>query len=194
MDNNLSFDCGYANDELDSIELYCLKLGFSLPSHCLPSFSLENITDKAKVNHLKVSGCEPEQISRFLIECPHLNSLDISSSGLASLTTLKHDHLVQLNASYNDLIVIPTLGLPAAEEIDFSYNQLNIHTNGEWPNKLMKIHLSHNHFESFDFNQLRNLTDLEYIDLSDNEIHRIDGTLGQNTNLRTLNLNGNRFF
>lgn len=192
VDKNLSLDCGYANDEQNSIELYCLKLGISLPTHCLPSFFLANITDKSKVNHLKVVGCEPDQINRFLIKFPNLYSLDISSSGLVGLTTLKHDQLVKLNASFNDLIIIPTLELPAAREIDFSYNQLNVHTNGGLPSKLVKIYFSHNHFMSFDGDQFKNLTDLEYIDLSYNEIRRNHGTLEQNKNLKTLNLDGNR--
>ena len=140
------FECGYSDDEMESIEFYCTNFDGTTPVNCSMAFyfTLESY-NKSKVTHLKAGGCGDDRISWLVDEIPNLRSLDISHSGIVSLDTLNltSGQLKKVNASYNRLSEISRsffAHIPNVTEVDFSHNHL--HGIIDLPDSLNYIDLS----------------------------------------------------
>lgn len=190
------FKCGLTADGTELLEFYCSNFNQTVPEDCLDSFSIENITDKTKVFELKVGGCEDDKVKQLTESFSNIRILDISHSGVRSLDKfdLKHDLLMIVNASHNQLSEVPLkffFQIPEMSEIDLSYNKIS--KINEFPNKIARIDLSHNNLSSIHRDDFANLTELEEVNLSFNSITKLDlfYIFPTNIMLKTLRLEKN---
>lgn len=92
-----NFECGYSDDEMESIEVYCTNFEGTVPVNCSTIFfSTIETHNKSQVTSLKLGGCDQEQIQQVVADFPNLRSLDVSFSGIKNLSTfeLRLDFLV----------------------------------------------------------------------------------------------------
>ncbi|XP_055301687.1 protein artichoke-like [Sitodiplosis mosellana] len=176
------FECGYSDDKMESIEFYCTDYDSTVPVDCSMAFFLTiQSYNKSKVTHLKVGGCDNDQVKRLVDDMPNLLSLDLSHSRIASFDALNltHERLVKVNASFNYLSEIPRsffAHIPNVIEVDFSHN----HLNGiiDLPDSLTYIDLSYTKISSIyqDFNDLSKTHDfaLKTLRISGNPIRVFD--------------------
>ncbi|XP_031635436.1 chaoptin-like [Contarinia nasturtii] len=192
------FECGYADDRMQSIEFYWTNYEGSVPVDCSMTFQCAIAAyNKSKVTKLKLGGCDSVKVTKIAEDFPNLNALDISHSGIESLDhfNLHHEHLMSLNASHNRLTQIPInffFKLTRIESVDFSHNKI-IEIN-EFPIELVTINLSHNEISYLNPTDFKDLTDLEHLDLSYNLITEFASDnyiLSYNNKLKTLGLTGN---
>lgn len=176
------FECGYSDNEMESIEFYCTNYEGTVPVNCSMTFlSTFQTYNKSKVTQLKVGGCDPDKIHQFIEDFPNLHSLDISFSGITTLDSfnLKHKQLVKVNASFNLLSEIPRkffAHIINVTEVDFSHNSLNGII--DLPENLLYIDLSHTKIGSIyqDFNDLSNVQhfQLKILRIEGNPIRMFD--------------------
>lgn len=178
---SIDFECGYSDDGMEAVELYCTNFEGTVPVDCSMTFlHTMDTMNKSQVVDLKIGGCEHDNVQQFIDNFPNLRSLDMSYSGIECLDSfnLKHEKIAIVNVSHNRLIEVPMKffsQLPAIVEIDFSFNDLS--KIDEVPVKLRKIYLSHNKFAHGFFSDFSGLKSLEYLDLSNNAITRIGAEL-----------------
>lgn len=171
--------CGYLDGDRRSVEFYCENYQQTLPANCTTSaLYLISYCVKSKVTQLKIGGCHEDRINQFVDDFRNIRSLDISYSGLHSLTTFNETlgQLVELNMSHNHLTGNPgefftKNPMPRLMEVDLSYNEFR-HVWG-LPDALKKIDLSHNNLSLINYNELANVPNLEFIDLSYNSLEEI---------------------
>lgn len=190
------FLCGHFDSTVESVAFYCSNFTGILPANCSSSFSTANIHDKSKVTHLKVGGCDYNEVGKFVESFSNLQSLDISYSKIDSLDSfdLKHSLLTKVNISHNQLTTIPRQffsHLPAVTDIDCSHNEIDIVR--DLPSKLQTIHLSNNALAHIYYSSFKNLNDLKYLDLSSNSIEAVnfDNIFPTDLKLKTLRLYNN---
>lgn len=171
--------CGYLDGAQQSVEFYCENYQQTLPANCTTSaLYLISYCVKSKVTQLKIGGCDEDKITQFVHDFQNIRSLDISYSSLHSLNRFNEtlDQLVELNMSHNHLMGNPgeffaKNSMPRLAEIDLSYNEFR-HVWG-LPEALQKIDLSHNNLSLINYNELANVPNLEFIDLSYNLLEEI---------------------
>lgn len=153
------------------------------------------LVESSEVFELKIGGCEPKTAAYAIQSCPSLRTLDLSNSGYVSLDRipLKAIHLEKFNAAHNWLTEIPWYYLKYASkmiEIDLSSNQLlRINSfNFEGANAVKRIHLSRNRIHLISYSAFENLTELEFVDLSDNSLFYGIEAFRNNHRLKVLNL------
>ncbi|XP_031639177.1 leucine-rich repeats and immunoglobulin-like domains protein 1 [Contarinia nasturtii] len=185
--------CGRSDEKVESIEFYCDNFAGIFPGNCTTSFlNWINTSDKSAVTAVKVGGCDPNIVSQLLADFINVRSLDISYSEYVSLDRfgLKHDNLVKVNASHNQLTQIPRkffADLPNVVEVDFSHNDLEGHI--ELPYGVLSVHLANNNISRTEFCEY--LEELEYLDLSANSIKYLRTNSITSMSLKTLRLEEN---
>lgn len=185
--------CGRSDENLTSVEFYCENFTGTVPENCTTSF-LNWITtcDKSNVTALKIGGCDPDKVTEMLADYSNVRSLDISHSGYLSLDLfgLKHENLMMINGSHNQLTKIPRrffADTPNVVEVDFSYNELEEQI--ELPYGVLTVHLAHNKIYRTEFCEY--LEELEYLDLSSNAIKYLRSNTIMTMSLKTLRLDDN---
>ncbi|XP_031636592.1 chaoptin-like [Contarinia nasturtii] len=188
--------CGRSDNLVESVEFYCESYEEVLPENCTTTFlQWIGTCDKSKVTQLKIGGCDPDKVVQLVSDFMNIRSLDISHSGYESLDAfdLKHQQLVKVNASHNRLTKIPIKffsNILNVVEVDFSFNELSKHTDIELPHHLIVVRLSHNHISSAEF--CSQLSELEYLDLRNNQITSLNESTITTTTLKTLQLQNNQ--
>lgn len=192
--------CQLFDESSKSIEIYCEGIEGELPINCLGTGDLsrgskDHRSDEepeCQVSQLKVRGCNTSSTQTTIKSIPSLTSIDISNSKYESLAefNLTQTHLLHINASYNELSMIPVrflIGVQGIVEFDFSYNKLQrIESNAfEGAIELMRIFLSNNEISYIADDAFTNLTNLEYVDLNNNRFHWCD-MFRNNKQLKTL--------
>ncbi|XP_031635417.1 chaoptin-like [Contarinia nasturtii] len=188
------FECGYFQDGIESIGYHCASFDEELPVDCSSNFFyLLNDSNKSKVTHLKVNGCDCVSVKKVAENFPNLKSLDISHSKIESVELFNMKHLVKINAAHNRLTEIPShffSKLPNITELDLSHNRLT--KIDKLPTNLVNIDLSHNHIKNLFTRTYEDLLNLEHLDLSHNSIRSVDFfSFAENKKLKVLQLRNN---
>lgn len=150
-------ECGHSDSTIESLEFYCTHFNGTLPVNCSKSFSVANIIDKLKVTQLKIGGCDYEKVKQIVGNFRNLRYLDISKSGITSLDSFNHKHLIKLNASHNRLSSLRPetfANLLELEYLDLSYNFIsNIGFDRIFSDnhKLKTLRLENNRINEFDW-------------------------------------------
>ncbi|XP_031636597.1 chaoptin-like [Contarinia nasturtii] len=190
--------CGRSDNLVESVEFYCESYDEVLPENCTTTFlQWIGTCDKSKVTQLKIGGCDPDKVVQLVGDFMNIRSLDISHSGYESLDAfdLKHQQLIKMNASHNQLTKIPIKffsNILNVVEVDFSFNDIEFYDFIELPTNLKTVHLSHNNITSPEF--CRKLYKLEYLDLSDNLVQVLRNHSFSSKYLKTLRLENNRIY
>lgn len=147
------------------------------------------------VTHLKITDCPLETVKNAYKNFKNLQSLDLSYNSL-DLLELNHTHLKELNVSHSNLTEIPNeffKNVPEITEIDLSFNSIKEIKECDFEDgiNLVKIHLNHNRLRSFRWPSFMCLKNLQYIDLSWNDISHVDGTFYQYTTFSEVHLENN---
>lgn len=173
-----------------SYELYCENYAAIVPSDCIP-LAQKHDTLGSIFYDIKIGGCDYSTAIKLLISSTE--SLDISYSAYKRLDvfTEKYENLLILNASHNEIQKIPWfyfINIPYVEEIDFSYNKIDIIGNSFFQGavKLTKIYLSHNNIKSIGHSTFSDLDHLELVDFTGNSISSVDQIFRFNANLNKL--------
>lgn len=192
------FECAI-KDGIGSVAFFCENFNETLPENCATSYlySTGNL-EASKVTLLKIGGCDEEKIRQIVDNFRNILSLDISCSGLQSLKpfNVKLHHLRKFNVSHNQLAETPRMvwkKMPQLMEVDISHNRLTF--VWDLPRSLTWIDLSYNNILFIGSNDLTYLPNMEYINLSHNQLEKIEhyDIFGSAGNLIELHLEYNRF-
>lgn len=188
------FACQSFDAETKSFEYYCKGFDELMSGNCSIGRFL---VDSSEVTQLKIRGCIQDSVLYAIEACENVRVLDISYSAYESLDSfdLKHSRLKMLNASHNELLTIPThifATAPQLNEVDFSYNKLEVIRMLSGIEQLKRIYLSHNNIDSIADDAFSHVINLEFVDLSNNKINRIKANVYSNLRfLHTLHLENN---
>lgn len=173
-----------------SMQYYCGDI------NCTISAAFNKLIAGSPINieQLKMAGCDSSLTLKTIQKHPDIHSIDLSYSAYTSLDWLdiQLDHLTNFNASHNELSAMPN-GLfnkaPELIAIDLSHNSFtelrpNIFRKklGSLP-KLTYIYLSHNKITSIESDTFGELTNLKFIDLSNNLLNHVYGVFRNQKNV-----------
>lgn len=137
-----------------------------------------------------------ENLNKF----PNLMRIDVSSFEIQSVSLKitnsqnRHDSITSFYVSHNHLDNIPAsifAYLPNLKDIDFSHNHFESFSFDKIP-KLMQINGSHNKISKLEPELFSSLVHLEYVDFSFNQIESIPANFFENNSkMRFLNLQNN---
>ncbi|XP_055302584.1 toll-like receptor 8 [Sitodiplosis mosellana] len=183
---------------MESVAFYCENFNGTLPANCSTTYLYSiGYLDQSKVARLKIGGCDNDKIAQIIADFKNIRSLDISCSNLRSLTLfdVTLEHLRAFNASHNQLTEDPVdiwTKMPRVMDVDFSYNNFKVQS---LPQSIIKIDLSHNNMQYIDSYNSTYLPNLEFIDLSHNQLKRIfhQDIFSKAKNLKKLRLEDNQY-
>lgn len=190
--------CQLFNGARKSFEIYCERLEVDLPADCYINFDI--VLNPLDVLRLKICGCDNKRIPEIAKIYTEIRVLDISYSRFTNLAWLstavqQFKHLQILNASHNEIQVLPpefVKSLEELSEIDFSNNLISVVGPDHFSDakNLRRVNLSKNIISQIHTQTFFNSPDLEYIDLSENHLSGMQ-TFHQNQKLNVIHLEAN---
>lgn len=177
-----------------SLERYCENGHQIMQLHnCAVARQTQSI-ELYEVSQLKMAGCDYYTVSEAIIKYKYVTSVTIQYSRNFDLS-VPLDRLQTLNASHNAMQTIPEdffSHVPELRVIDFSHNKL-IHlewSSFEHARNLRQIYLSYNLLRAIQPEIIVSLINLEFIDLSANQLYTIPELSG-NRHLNAMHLGEN---
>lgn len=153
---------------------------------------------------LKIGNCRSQSIDQTLSEAfKNVTALDISYLGIHSpykhsdSVNLQFDNLEKLNASHNDIVVIPNqlfYGMDYLFEVDLSHNKIIsiLSDSFEGADELKILDLSHNEITFIDSSTFQDLEQLQIVDFSYNRLETFDMGIFMYNDLLLLRIDNNR--
>ncbi|KAJ3307462.1 Leucine-rich repeat-containing protein 40 [Kappamyces sp. JEL0829] len=157
--------------------------------------NLQNLDLKdAKPSQLNLAQNQLSALPKdFAQTSQHLTTLNLSKNKFVSFPLLACEQLVTLDLSCNLLVSFPPVfpHLPHLNELNLNNNRLSQFPSS-LPPSLCVLLFASNHLSAIDMSVLRELLQLQVLDLSNNSIASVPPELGL-LKLNNLQLNGNCF-